>query len=167
MKKSVSESLRMTVAIIQVVSIFAAIVLTAINIFFFEGKNQTLDHMSIIGLIVFIVPVFILQFSIPAGLADFWKEIPVWGKIAYYFALFPFANMWMLAATDAAFHFLPNFHEAMAQGASRLIVQAMREQATAQAWIIMGATYFIMLAAGLLYREARSIFKNKFKAKIA
>jgi len=163
-KKNFAELLGLTAFSVSGISMVVAIVLSVINLLFYKGTNQPLDSISVIGCLAFMMPFFMFQFLMPAGLLDrFGTEIPFWGKLTFYLVVFPFANIWMLAAADAAFHFLPNFHEAMAQGASRLIVQAMREQATSQAWAIIGITYVSMISAGLLFR---GIFGKK-KAKIA
>lgn len=164
-KKNFAELLGLTAASLSIISIVAVIVSLTINLLFYKGTNQILDSIGVIGCLAFMMPFFMFQFAMPSGLLDrFGAEIPFWGKVTFYLVIFPFANMWMLAAADAVFHFLPNFHEAMAQGASRLIVQAMREQATSQAWAIIGITYVSMISAGLLFR---GIFGKKLKAKIA
>lgn len=167
-KKNFSELLGLVAASISIIGVTALIVSLTINILFFKGQNQIWDSVGTFGALAFMLPFFVAQFLMPSGLLDRLglqtTDIPFWGKAMFYLLVFPFANMWMLSATDAIFHFLPNFHEAMAQGNSRAIVTAMREQWFAQGWMIISATYASMIGAGLFFR---GIFKNRLKANIA
>lgn len=166
-KKNFSELFGLSVAASQIIGIVALIISTSINLFVYKGESQILDLISIIGWIAFILPFFVAEFALPSGLLDRFgvqTDIPFWGKFVFYVILFPVINMWLLSGVDALFHILPDFHAAMAQGASMTTVRALREQWQNQGWMIVGITYFVMIGSGLLFRI---IFGRKLKAKIA
>jgi hypothetical protein len=70
----------------------------------------------------------------------------------------------MITVADTAFHFLPNFNEAMRQGYDMVIVQAMREEWMSQAKTILVIAYVSMIGAGLVFRD---IFGKRLRAKIS
>lgn len=154
-KKNFSEALRLITALTSGTGVVLIVVAMMVNIFIFNYSNQILDSISVIGALIFMLPFFMLQFAMPSGLLDrfrFQTNIPFWCEAMFYFMVFPFINMWMIAAADAMFHFLPNYHEAMVQGFSREIVQTMRHENAIQAWTIISITYGSLLFLGLITR---------------
>jgi hypothetical protein len=167
-KKNFADWLGLITVSISIIGFAAFFISMMIDFFFLHGASNTiLNSTGIIGAFAFMLPFFLLQFALPSGLLDrfgFQTDIPFWGKVVFYVVLFPFANMWMLSVIDTTFHFLPNYHLAMSQGYSLVIVEAMREQSISMGWAIIGVTYASMISMGLLFR---GIFGNKLKAKIA
>ena len=144
---------------VSIIGLVIFILPSAINLFFFKGTVQILDSIGVIGALVFMTPVFMLQFTVPAGLFNK-KNIPSWVKILLYLILFPFADLWILSAADVLFHFLPNYHIVAAQSE----VLALREQCMSQLWTMINIIYLSMIGAGLLFKK---IFGNKFGVKIS
>ncbi len=158
-RKSFSEWLRLAVLIILISGIITMLVGTIVNLSFFDGSNETWDSIAIIGSLTFITPLFLFQFVMPSDLLKL--EIPTWGKTVIYLLAFPCINIWMISAADAAFHFLPDFHAAMNNGSSKMLVQALREEWSAQAWTIMAIAYISMIGLGLICKAIRENILTK------
>lgn len=164
--KNLAEKVALVAGCTSIIGILVLILCTAITLFFLKEESQILNIIGITGAAAFMLPFFISEFALPAGILDHYYEleIPAWGKAMFYLLAFPFANMWMLGAADAAFHFLPDYHQAMSQGKDALIVEEMWRQSVIQAWSIIGITYVSMIGAGLLFKK---IFDKRLKVRIA
>jgi hypothetical protein len=158
--------------ITSAISLIAIILSLIIDLYFFDGANQICGFIRTIGVLAFMMPFLVLQFTMTAGLMDRFdgqtnipfSNTPFWGKVMFYLIVFPFADMLVISALDDLFHFLPNYQEAMAQGYDRVVVRAMFQQWQSQALIIIGITYTSIIGIGLLFKV---VFINKLKTKIA
>jgi len=112
---------------LSLVFILFVIVITIINIVFFNNSNELLNKLIILGPIFFMAPMVYLSFTLPAGMVE--NEPNKWVKLLLYAIIFPFAILWMVMAADSVIHFLPNFREAVNNGMDVLLAQNLRVQA--------------------------------------
>jgi hypothetical protein len=151
---------------LSIISLFGIGVFLIASLINFFAPSAALDIISAIGFCLFLLPMFSLTFALPAGLAIEGGEkeggelVPFWGKVGlfslFYLFLFPIVTVLMVITVDSIFHFLPNFYEAMALGADRLVVREIRAEAKSLSYIIGGITYGTMVLAGLIYRVAKA-----------
>ncbi len=155
-KKNYVEILGSITGIISISGI--AIFIIASVLALLHKSNQTSEAIGIIGAVMFMLPFFSLQFMMPSGLLKKMKvdEIPVWGKVMFYALVFPFANMWMLSAFDAAFNFLPQYRLGDV-GGNKELAELMYHEHLVQAWTIIASAYFGLIALGIIFK---AIFKK-------
>lgn len=161
-EKSFAELLGLTALSTMIVGLVILILSMLVNILSFEGNDPTLDFIEVIAALVFMTPFFLLQFVMPSGLLSRFEsqvDITFWGNLMFYLMIFPFADVWMVAAADSLFHFLPDYHAAMAQGFDRNIVIIMHHDATNESWTIVGIIYVSLISLGLIVRGVSAKIK--------
>ncbi len=130
---------------------------------YLSKSNQILDILGTTGFVLFILPIFLLQFVLPSNilsLVGIDTDVPFWGQVALYALVFPFVSMFAVAAADSLFHFLPEVRlGAYTDHALRQI--AMKEYMF-QVWTVIGITYLSMVGGGVIFNL---IFKKKMQAK--
>lgn len=153
--KNYAEKINLMVALTVGLGMLTMLVSMVVNLVFFKGSHPIWDSIAVVAALIFMLPFFIGQFALPAGLLErlgFQANIPFWGKAMFYILVFPFANMWMLAGVNALFHFLPDYHAAMMQGLGRDIVEAMRHESAIMALKIIAVAYLTAIFLGLITR---------------
>jgi hypothetical protein len=77
----------------------------------------------------------------------FSDELPLIAKIAIHVVFF-FLDIFLISALNAALHFLPDYHQAIAQGASRIVIDTIKDQNQEQTMIISFMGYFSIILIG-------------------
>lgn len=103
-------------------------------------KDPLSATIAAYGLIIFILPVVLLQFFMSAGMYG----VGLGGiNVLFYLFLFPFADMLFFDGVNAILHIIPDYHAMDA---------ITKNDFAEKAWLFIGGIYVFVNGMGLLWR---------------
>lgn len=158
--KAISEKTTRIIMLFSLINFVFVLIAGIINAFILKEANPTLELFSKIAAVVAITPIISWLFLIPAGLLfrdEFGEKTT---RIIIYYFFLPSILFIALAVFENCFNFLPNYHEAAQNGASKEIVNEIAKKSSQIGLAILVTSYIFLIGSGKLFAK---IWGHKIK----
>lgn len=145
-----NEKITKFISKISMIAVIIAIIGVFLNLFINE---PFIDTISLTGIVVFMLPMILLQIAMPANWHNFGTNSMGNWSYLFYIIIFPLSDIWVINGLNGLFHFLSNYQSENNQ----LFRMVARAEYFNLILLYSAILYVFLITIGLLLR----FFKKK------